>query len=61
MIARLIPQARLALRPGGWLVVEISGTIARSVQQLLGDWDDVRVIPDLQAIPRVVQAQKPRE
>ena len=28
VIARLIPQAREALRPGGWLVLEISGTIA---------------------------------
>ncbi len=59
VIARLIPQARVALRPGGWLVLEVSGTVAGAVQRLLGDWDDVRVIPDLQAIPRVVQARKP--
>ncbi len=30
VIARLIPQALLALRPGGWLVLEISGTIVES-------------------------------
>ncbi len=28
VIERLIPQAREALKPGGWLVMEISGTIA---------------------------------
>jgi release factor glutamine methyltransferase len=61
VISRLIPQADAALRPGGWLVMEVSGTIADSVQQLLRSWDGVRVIPDLQSIPRVVQAQKPQK
>ena len=60
VIARLIPQAFLALRPGGWLVLEISGTIVSPVQQLLQSWEDVRVISDLQTIPRVAQARKPR-
>jgi release factor glutamine methyltransferase len=60
VIHRLIPQAHAVLRPGGCLVLEISGTIADPVQQLLGNWDDVQVIPDLQAIPRIVQARKPR-
>jgi release factor glutamine methyltransferase len=57
-IARLIPQAHAALRPGGWLVMEISGTIAEDVTLLLRDWNDVSVRPDLQSIPRVVQARK---
>jgi release factor glutamine methyltransferase len=60
VIARLIPQALEKLRPGGWLVFEISGTIADQVQPLLKDWDELRVIPDLQGIPRVVRARKPR-
>lgn len=60
VITRLIPQARTALRAGGWLVLEVSGGIAGAVQLLLNDWDDVRVIPDLQSIPRVVQARKRR-
>src|SRR5579864_9595029 len=30
VIARLIPQARQLLRPDGWLIMEISSTIARS-------------------------------
>jgi release factor glutamine methyltransferase len=58
VIARLIPQAHAALRPGGWLIMEISGTIAKDVQGLLVDWNDVRITPDLQSIPRVAQARK---
>jgi release factor glutamine methyltransferase len=60
VIARLIPQAHAALRPGGWLILEISGTIADETTKLLGGWDDLRIIPDLQSIPRVVRARKPR-
>jgi release factor glutamine methyltransferase len=58
VIARLIPQAHAALRPRGWLVMEVSGTIAEEVKRLLRDWSDVRIWPDLQSIPRVVQARK---
>ena len=58
VIARLIPQAQAALRTGGWLVLEVSGTIADTVQKLLSGWDEVRAIPDLQSIPRIVQARK---
>ena len=58
VIARLIPQAESALRTGGWLVLEVSGSIAGRVQRLLGAWDEVRAIPDLQSIPRIVQARK---
>jgi release factor glutamine methyltransferase len=58
VIARLIPQASAALRPGGWLVMEISGTIADEVRALVRNWNDVRIRPDLQSIPRVAQARK---
>jgi len=58
VIARLILQAYVALRPGGWLVMEISGTIAEEVRALLRDWNEVRIRQDLQSIPRVVQARK---
>jgi len=58
VIARLIPQAQAALRPGGWLVMEISGTIAEEVRRLLRDWSEVRLRPDLQSMPRVAQARK---
>ena len=57
-IARLIPQARTALRASGWLVMEISGTVADRVAALLDGWNNVRLVPDLQSIPRVAVAQK---
>ncbi len=60
IIKRLLPQAQTALCPGGWLVLEISGTIVSLVEKLLAGWDDVRIIPDLQSIPRVAQARKPK-
>ncbi|HEX3819994.1 MAG TPA: peptide chain release factor N(5)-glutamine methyltransferase [Candidatus Sulfotelmatobacter sp.] len=59
VIERLVPQARLALRPRGWLILEISGSIAEDVKKLLRDWEDVSLKPDLQSIPRVAQARKP--
>ncbi|HEV2470130.1 MAG TPA: peptide chain release factor N(5)-glutamine methyltransferase [Candidatus Sulfotelmatobacter sp.] len=59
VISRLIPQANKALRPSGWLIFEISGTIADRVLPLLEAWDEVKLIRDLQSIPRVVQAKKP--
>lgn len=58
VIARLIRQAHAGLRPGGWLVFEISGAIVHSVQQLLDGWDEVSITPDLQSIPRVARARK---
>lgn len=60
LIERLIPPAYTALRPGGWLVMEISGSIVDRVQNLLLNWEDVQVTEDLQSIPRVVRARKPR-
>jgi release factor glutamine methyltransferase len=59
VIARLVPQAWTVLRPGGWLVMEISGTIVEGVQSLLNDWEEVAIVNDLQSIPRVVAARKP--
>jgi release factor glutamine methyltransferase len=58
VIERLIPQACAALKPGGWLVMEVSGTIVEAVKRLLSGWDDVRINADLQSIPRVVLARK---
>jgi release factor glutamine methyltransferase len=58
VIERLIPQAREALRPGGWLVFEISGTIADRVRSLLSAWDEVAIRNDLQGIARVAVARK---
>ena len=58
VIERLVPQARIALKPEGWLLMEISGTIAERARQLLSEWRQVQITNDLQGIPRVVSAQK---
>lgn len=59
VIERLIPQAHATLKPGGWLIMEISGTIAEEVKRSLRDWSEVQIRPDLQSIPRVALARKP--
>ncbi len=58
VIARLIPKSHIALRSGGWLVIEISGTIAEETKKLLAGWKEVRIVNDLQDIPRVAVARK---
>jgi release factor glutamine methyltransferase len=59
VIEKLIPAARAAMKPGGYLVMEISGTIAERVRGLLDGWEDVGIRDDLQKIPRVACARKP--
>jgi release factor glutamine methyltransferase len=54
VISCLIEQARVALKPSGWLVMEISGTIAEEAKRLMAGWNDVQVTNDLQGIPRVL-------
>lgn len=58
VIARLVPQAEKVLKPGGWLIMEISGSIASKVKTLTRDWAVSDVLNDLQGIPRVVVARK---
>jgi len=60
VIAPLVQQAHKALKPGGWLAVEIGYSMRDAVLNLLHPtmWEDVRVVPDLQGIPRVVAARK---
>ncbi len=59
VIARLLPQAKQKLNPGGWLIMEISGSIVAEVRRLLAGWDDVQIKNDLQNIPRVAVAKRP--
>jgi release factor glutamine methyltransferase len=59
IIRRLIPQSREALRPGGWLLMEVGYSMSDAVMQLLTDWDEVHSVPDLKGIPRVIVARKP--
>ncbi len=60
VICPLIEQAHQALKPGGWLALEIGYSMRDAVVNLLSPtvWDDIRVVPDLQGIPRVVAAKK---
>jgi len=55
---RLIPQAWQALKPGGWLLMEIGFSNEAPVRALLKSWNDVDAVADLQGIPRVVKARK---
>jgi release factor glutamine methyltransferase len=59
VIERLIPQAYQKLKPGGWLVIEISGTIASRVRELLSAWKNVHITDDLQGIARVAAGERP--
>ena len=60
VIRPLIQQAHPALKPGGWLAMEIGYSMRDSVLELLDPtmWDDIRVVPDLRGIPRVIAARK---
>jgi release factor glutamine methyltransferase len=60
IITPLIEQAHRALKPGGWLAMEIGYSMRDAVVDLLDPtmWDDVRVVPDLQGIPRVIAGRK---
>ncbi|MGA2905530.1 MAG: peptide chain release factor N(5)-glutamine methyltransferase [Candidatus Korobacteraceae bacterium] len=62
VIGPLVEQAHRALKLGGWLAVEIGYSMRDAVVNLLNPtmWEDVRVVPDLQGIPRVVAARKRR-
>jgi release factor glutamine methyltransferase len=56
---RLIPQARAVLRPRGYVIMEIGHGQRSALEALLEGWSELSFVPDLQGIPRVVQAQKP--
>jgi len=60
VIGPLVVQAHTTLKPGGWLAVEIGYSMRDAVLNLLSPtmWEDVRIVPDLQGIPRVVAAKK---
>jgi release factor glutamine methyltransferase len=58
VIERLIPQAQTILKPDGWLIFEISATIAEAVRHLLLSWAEVAIKTDLQGIARVAIARK---
>jgi release factor glutamine methyltransferase len=55
---RLILDAGRVLRPGGWLVLELGYNSRDRVVEMFGPlWRDIRVMPDLAGIPRVLAAR----
>lgn len=61
VIERLLPAAAERLKAGGWLLVEISPTIAADAERLIAAderFDPPQVIPDLAQLPRVVAAER---
>ena len=60
VIGSLVQQALQVLKPGGWLAMEIGYSMRDAVVNLLSPtmWEDVRVVPDLQGIPRVVAGRR---
>ena len=53
-----LPKLHAALRPGGWLVMEIGFSTEQPVKDLLAGWTDVQTAADLQGIPRVIAARR---
>jgi release factor glutamine methyltransferase len=58
IIRRLIPQSHEALRPGGYLVMEIGYSMSEQVMGIMEGFEEVHAVPDLAGIPRVVVGRK---
>jgi release factor glutamine methyltransferase len=56
VIRALIPSAGAALKPDGWLMMEIGYGQAESTVELMraAGFSGIRLVPDLQSIPRVI-------
>ena len=55
---RIVDDAPRLLRSGGWLIMELGFGCVNHVEQLLRGWRNVRIVPDLAGIPRVIAAQR---
>ena len=54
---RIVSDAERVLRPGGSMVLELGFQSSEAVREMLGiQWRDVRLVPDLAGIPRVLAA-----
>jgi release factor glutamine methyltransferase len=61
VISRLVPQAAEFLRPGGWLIMEISPMIHERVEEIIkldGGFSSCEIKHDLANLPRTVVAQR---
>lgn len=58
MYERIVEDTRRVLRPGGWLVLELGYDSKDRVAGLFkGGWQNLRIVPDLAGIPRVLACQ----
>ena len=58
---RLIADAARVLKPGGWLLMELSYNALEGVRNMLAaGWDDLEVGSDLAGLPRVLAARLAR-
>jgi release factor glutamine methyltransferase len=61
IMERLIPEAAARLRPGGWLLMEISPQLSAAVTELIasdGRFEPATISKDLAGLARVVQARR---
>jgi release factor glutamine methyltransferase len=56
---RLIPEARRVLRAGGLMALEIGMGQDAALREMVQDWREVQVLPDLAGILRVLVCWKP--
>jgi release factor glutamine methyltransferase len=63
LYVRLIPQAARALRPGGYLVLELGYDGSERVRQLLSSahWEQIEQHADLAGIVRVIAARRTKD
>lgn len=61
VISSIVPSAEEWLKPGGWLVFEISSHLQTAVPEVLRErgFEEVSVHDDLAGRPRVVEGRKP--
>jgi len=59
LINRLVVEAFLWLKPGGYLIMEFGSTQKDAVRRVLdAAWKDVRYLPDLSGFPRICRARR---
>lgn len=60
VVSRIVDEAVLWLRPGGWLVLETHpGQAGRLQSLMLARYAGVAVHPDLAGLPRIAEGQRP--
>jgi release factor glutamine methyltransferase len=57
--ARLIPEAKRVLKPGGIIALEIGFGQSEAIAALAADWHNPQLFPDLAGIPRVLVCRRP--